>query len=309
MANNYYIYIYLDPRKSGRYCYENICFSFEPFYVGKGKKDRWKEIKWGRNKYFKNKINKIKKSGLEPIVIKLYENLNEKESLKKEIEYINEIRKENFEILLNMTDGGDGISGYKFSEEQLKKQRKNFQEIKKEFERRGYILLTEEKDYKNNKTKLKYICQEGHENYIVWSSFQQGCCCPTCEDEKNKKDFSDIKKEFERRGYKLLSKENKYKNSITKLEYICPKGHNGFVIWNSFQQNHGCFICGRELVSEKLRGENRPNHKLTEEQVIQIKLLLKEGKISQRKIAKMFGVSQMTISHIKTGKNWSYIKV
>jgi len=66
--NNFYIYIYLDPRKSGRYCYDNICFTFEPFYIGKGKNDRWKNIS-GRTNYFKNKINKIRKNLLKKKLI------------------------------------------------------------------------------------------------------------------------------------------------------------------------------------------------------------------------------------------------
>jgi predicted XRE-type DNA-binding protein len=54
-----------------------------------------------------------------------------------------------------------------------------------------------------------------------------------------------------------------------------------------------------------VKGEKHPNHKLTEEQVIQIKLLLKEGILTQQKIADMFGVSRRTISMIKTGKRWT----
>lgn len=35
-----YVYIYLDPRKQGNYKYENYFFDYEPFYVGKGCKNR-----------------------------------------------------------------------------------------------------------------------------------------------------------------------------------------------------------------------------------------------------------------------------
>lgn len=67
----YYTYIYLDPRKPGKYQYDDICFLYEPFYVGKGKGDRYNyHIKSSRvdNQIFKNKINKIIKSNLDPYI-------------------------------------------------------------------------------------------------------------------------------------------------------------------------------------------------------------------------------------------------
>jgi predicted XRE-type DNA-binding protein len=60
-------------------------------------------------------------------------------------------------------------------------------------------------------------------------------------------------------------------------------------------------------INGKQKGENNNNHTLTEEQVIQIKLLLKEGILTQQEIADMFGVDRKTISNIKNGKTWSYI--
>jgi len=183
--NQFYIYIYLDPRKLGKYCYSDICFLFEPFYVGKGKNERWKDNR-GRSKIFKNKINKIKESGLEPIVFKLYENLNENNSFILECQLIKLIgRKQlNNGTLINLTNGGEGGSGLILSDKlkdiRSKKYRKDFSEIKKEFGRRKYILLTEEKDYKNCYTKLEYICPNGHKNNINWNDFRQGHNCNDC---------------------------------------------------------------------------------------------------------------------------------
>ena len=37
---DFYVYIYLDPRKPGSFMYNNLEFNFEPFYVGKGTKNR-----------------------------------------------------------------------------------------------------------------------------------------------------------------------------------------------------------------------------------------------------------------------------
>jgi hypothetical protein len=256
MNNHYYIYIYLDPRKSGQYCYNDICFLYEPFYVGKGKNRRWRDIGENkRNNFFKNKINKIKQFGLEPLVFKLYENLNENRSFELEIELINEIKNINPKILVNMTYGGEGGSGHIVSSETKelisKKQRKNFLDVKQEFKKRNYILLTEENEYKNSKIKLNCICPKGHKHSIRWNSFQQGQGCPYCA--KNKIDFSEIKQEFEKRNYKLLTEEKNYKNTHQKLKYICPNGHEGYISWANFQRGQDCFIERYILSSEKQR--------------------------------------------------------
>jgi len=118
--NNFYIYVYLDSRNPGKHCYDNICFLYEPIYIGKGKDKRYKSLsKNKRNKYFIRKINKIKQSGLEPFVFKLYENLNEQQSFELEIKLIKEIGRVDLKtgVLVNMTDGGEGISGQVFSDE------------------------------------------------------------------------------------------------------------------------------------------------------------------------------------------------
>lgn len=111
----YYVYILRDPRK------EN-----EPFYVGKGKDNR---VEFHGNKAdvhnpFKiNVINKIKEVGLEPVIEYYRENLEESVAFSEEIALIKQYgRRDNGTgILTNLTDGGEGSSGYIRSEDATEK--------------------------------------------------------------------------------------------------------------------------------------------------------------------------------------------
>ena len=68
-------------------------------------------------------------------------------------------------------------------------------------------------------------------------------------------------------------------------------------------------VKGRHIYSQfRQKGENNSFALLTEFQVKEIKQLLEEGGLSQEKIAARFGVSQLTISCIKTGRRWSHMK-
>lgn len=100
MGNNYYVYVWY------------IVDTNEVFYVGKGKGDRYKNI-YNRNKFFKNIYDT---HICEPAII--YDNLSENEAFIKEIDMIKYYR-ENYPNyrLTNQTDGGEGSSGWKASEE------------------------------------------------------------------------------------------------------------------------------------------------------------------------------------------------
>lgn len=101
--NEYYTYAYL--REDGT-----------PYYIGKGKDDR----------VFKNHIRQ-NKIDLKPKdkskIIFLKQNLTEDQAIKHEIYMISVFgRKDNGTgILRNMTNGGDGISGYSHTEETKKR--------------------------------------------------------------------------------------------------------------------------------------------------------------------------------------------
>lgn len=109
---DFYVYVYLDPRKPGQFTYGELSFEFEPFYIGKGKDRRWKrhlnEAKNGKNQYRHHKIRSIWGSGQEPVILKLNQGISESEAHDIETAYIKLIGRD---VLTNLTDGGDGTSG------------------------------------------------------------------------------------------------------------------------------------------------------------------------------------------------------
>lgn len=123
--NNYYIYVYLDPRKSGHYCYNDICFLYEPIYIGKGKENRYldhiNKLENHYNRLLKRKIKTILKNNhnIKDYIIFFKNNISENDSLNIENKLIKEIGRIDLKTgtLTNMTDGGEGVSGKIVSDE------------------------------------------------------------------------------------------------------------------------------------------------------------------------------------------------
>lgn len=116
--DNYYVYVYLDPRKEGVFMYGGYKFDYEPIYIGKGKNNRYTEhlrpsrLNRGVNLIKENKLKKILSLGLIPIILKIKENLNQNDSLLFEKELINLVGRIVTKTgpLTNMSDGGNGNS-------------------------------------------------------------------------------------------------------------------------------------------------------------------------------------------------------
>lgn len=56
-------------------------------------------------------------------------------------------------------------------------------------------------------------------------------------------------------------------------------------------------------------GENNNSAKLTEKQVVEIKLLIKEGNFKDRYIGEIYGVSRENIRDIRLGKLWKHVSL
>jgi len=110
--------------------------------------------------------------------------------------------------------------------------------VKGSFEKEGYELLSSE--YVNSKTKLKYICPEGHRHNITWQNWSANHRCPSCAG-NIKLHIEFIKKSFEDEGYTLLSEE--YINNRQKLNYTCPNGHEHGTTWFNWSTGHRCPYC------------------------------------------------------------------
>lgn len=129
MEEIFYVYAYLDPRKPGNYIYGEYEFNYEPFYIGKGKKDRdkfhlinaFRKKRCNlREKFIRQLVNDCSK---DPIILRVKENLSEDESLTLEIDLITLIGRRDLDIgpLVNLTNGGEGTSNRVYTEETKRK--------------------------------------------------------------------------------------------------------------------------------------------------------------------------------------------
>lgn len=133
MKNCFYVYIYLDPRKKGQYCYENVCFLHEPIYIGKGQRKRYlnhlKNLDKHINGHFKNKLMRILENeftnfDIENHILIFRSKLSEQDAFDLEKQLINNIGRSDLKRgpLTNLAEGGKGgSSGKKLSEEHKRK--------------------------------------------------------------------------------------------------------------------------------------------------------------------------------------------
>ncbi len=129
--------------------------------------------------------------------------------------------------------------------------------VKESFEKKGYMLLSEE--YINSIQKLKCVCPQGHGYSVSWSNWRKGRQCPFCSG-CIRYSIEDIRMSLKKENYILIA--DKYINSNTKLEYLCSKGHRHSTTWDNWQLGHRCPVCSGvakhniEFIKKSFESEN-----------------------------------------------------
>lgn len=125
-----------------------------------------------------------------------------------------------------------------------------YEEVVRIFDKNGCKLIS--KEYKNNRTKLDYICECGKENKIALTHFMRGNRCRSCSfiktASKKRHVYIVLKAEYEAKGCKLISTE--YINNKQALTYICHCGNTTEASYLSFKKSDKCNKCsGNENLS------------------------------------------------------------
>lgn len=80
-------------------------------------------------------------------------------------------------------------------------------------------------------------------------------------------------------------------------------------MWGKHLTNKHKAKMSATLSDGRLKGSRNGMVKLTEKEVSEIKVLLKNRQLKQCQIAEMYEVTDATVSLIKSGKTWTHVRV
>jgi hypothetical protein len=193
----------------------------------------------------------------------------------------------------------------------------DYDEVKKRFENNGLILL--ETEYIHSSTPMKYICKKGHISTITWNSLnrKKNIGCGTCLQQKQcdkiRQNYDYVKKYFEKQDCILL--ETEYKNSITKMRYVCKCGKESVIRWNHFfNKGSRCNSCKSE--NQRIRRYN-PDRELVKNtkvigrrcraMLIRVLKIIKVPKEVKSEI--LLGYSRIDLrNHLMSHPDWDRVK-
>lgn len=312
----FYAYVLCDARIPGSFKYGNNVFSFEPFYVGKGRGDRAnfhvREANGTKiNSHKLNKIRKIIREGHD-VVIRKTRLITEAEAFDKERELIKTIgRLGDGGPLVNLTDGGDGVSGLVFTTSSRKKQ-SNSQRLRFASETEEQALLRrdrmleivhqpEVRARRGTAISEAHAARSGKEKQRTADKLSQAW----------KRMSPEIKEGREqKRLATLAAKSDQEKAAIAERKRATrkAKGENWERLVQSKRLNS---LNARDpseirLTREKLGTASRDWHEqrrhatLSDKAFLQIRKMYATGKYRQVQLAEKFGITQMRVHKIVT---------
>jgi len=110
--------------------------------------------------------------------------------------------------------------------------------VKEYFKKEGCELL--EIEYKNTKTKMKYICKNGHKTITIFETFIKGHRCIECAGLK-KFTYEYVKSYFEKNNCQLISTE--YIGNDNNLKFKCECGNVSDTSFHHFKDGVRCMNC------------------------------------------------------------------
>ncbi len=186
--------MYLDP--------DNV-----PFYIGKGKGNRWEPYKHTKERSYTT--NKIKSIGVENVkVYFLHKDISEEEAFEWEAYWIKYLgRRDNGTgQLTNHTDGGEGMSGYIHSDEakrkisEAAKKYRHTDEIKRKLKEihKGQPSPMQDKKHTEETKQLMSESSKGEKNGMYGKHFS----------DESKRKISEAKQGKKRKSFSKETKRN-----------------------------------------------------------------------------------------------------
>jgi len=106
----------------------------------------------------------------------------------------------------------------------------------------------------------------------------------------------------------FCEKPSELHNFVIHLNYIKDNNHYKNLLWCTQMELTSHNKKNPKVITSRKKGVIT-NAKLSETEVIRLKLKLKRGKNKLYKIAKEFGITHTQLNRIRSGENWGHIKV
>ncbi len=108
----------------------------------------------------------------------------------------------------------------------------------------------------------------------------------------------------------FCNKPAEHFNMVIHLDHAKANNHFSNLKWvNRIQMTDHNQSNPRIIAAQKARKGRINNSKLTEEDVLALKLKVREGKEPLHAIAKQFGITHTQLSRIRKGINWAHVKL